>query len=65
MLKELTIDRKTKIDKVIAIALRTIYTDGSFNKFHKEAILSVFCQCLKEYEPRFSEDKFKKFVRGK
>ena len=65
MTKELTIDKKTKIDKVVAMALRTIYTDNSFNRFHKEAIIAIFCQYLKEYDCRFSEYKFRKFITGR
>ncbi len=65
MSKELTIDKKTKIDRVIAIALSTLYTDSNFNKLHKELMLAIFCQCLKEYDPKFSEAKFKRFIRGK
>jgi len=65
MSKELEITKKTKIDRVIAIALGTLYSDSNFNKLHKELMLAVFCQCLKEYDPKFSEAKFKKFVRGK
>jgi len=65
MTEKLEITKKTKIDKVVAIALGTLYTDSNFNKLHKELMLAVFCQCLKEYDSKFSEAKFKKFVRGK
>ncbi len=65
MSKELEITKKTKIDRVVAIALRTLYDDSNFNKLHKELMLAVFCQCLKEYDPKFSEVKFKMFIRGK
>ena len=54
-----------KLGKAVANAIKCLYSDQRFSKFHKEAILGVFCSCFKDYYPDFPEQRFKEFVRGK
>lgn len=56
---------KDNMGKAVANALKCLYSDRSWSKFQKEAMLGVFCNCFKDYYPDFPELRFKKFVRGK
>ena len=53
------------IGKCVVRALKCLYSDKSWNKFQKEAMLAVFCDTFKESFPNFPQERFKALVRGK